>query len=170
MRLLGLDVGEARIGVAASDPTGTLASARTVVPRHPEAAALRALLRLIEEEDAQAIIVGLPRSLNGQLHSQAALVQAFAERLRSQISIPLYFWDERLSTVAAEREMRAAGTKRDRRRAIVDAVAATIILQHYLDAYHARGSLPPDALGAQPAPNEVGTQPAQKPPPAQEPS
>ncbi|HEY7128008.1 MAG TPA: Holliday junction resolvase RuvX [Ktedonobacterales bacterium] len=143
MRLIGLDVGEARIGVAASDPTGTLASARTVLQRRPEEAALQALQRIIEEEEAQAIIVGLPRSLSGELHGQAALVQAFAERLRSQISIPLEFWDERLSTVAAEREMRAAGTRRDRRRTMVDAVAAAIILQNYLDAHRAQGQMPP---------------------------
>jgi putative Holliday junction resolvase len=147
MRLIGLDVGEARIGVAASDPTGTLASARTVLQRRPEEAALRALLHLIEEEQAEAVVVGLPRSLSGELHSQAALVQAFAERLRSQISIPLYFWDERLSTVAAEREMRAAGTRRDRRRAMVDAVAAAIILQNYLDAHRAQGHPPPEDAG-----------------------
>lgn len=144
MRLIGLDVGEARIGVAASDQTGTLASARTVLQRRPEEAALRALRQIIEEEEAQAVIVGLPRSLSGELHSQAALVQAFAERLRSQISIPIYFWDERLSTVAAEREMRAAGTKRDRRRTMVDAVAAAIILQNYLDAHRAQGHLSPE--------------------------
>lgn len=143
MRLIGLDVGEARIGVAASDPTGTLASARTVLQRRPEEAALQRLQRIIEEEEAQAVIVGLPRSLSGELHGQAALVQAFAERLRSQISIPLEFWDERLSTVAAEREMRAAGTRRDRRRTMVDAVAAAIILQNYLDAHRAQGHVPP---------------------------
>ena len=147
MRLIGLDVGEARIGVAASDPTGTLASARTVVQRRPEGAALQALQRIIEEEEAQAVIIGLPRSLSGELHEQAALVQAFAERLRSQITIPLEFWDERLSTVAAEREMRAAGTRRDRRRAMVDAVAAAIILQNYLDAHRAQGPMPPEDEG-----------------------
>jgi putative Holliday junction resolvase len=149
MRLIGLDVGEARIGVAASDPTGTLASARTVLQRRPEEAALQAVCRIIEEEEAQAVIVGLPRSLSGELHGQAALVQAFAERLRSQISIPVHFWDERLSTVAAEREMRAAGTKRDRRRTMVDAVAAAIILQNYLDAHRASEHPPPKDTGGQ---------------------
>ncbi len=145
MRLIGLDVGEARIGVAVSDPTGTLASARTVLARRPEQAALLALQRLVEEEEAEAIIVGLPRSLSGELHGQAALVQDFAEQLRQQVSVPIHFWDERLSTVAAEREMRAAGAKRGKRRSMIDAVAAAIILQSYLDA--SRAQAPGSASG-----------------------
>ena len=146
MRLIGLDVGEARIGVAVSDPTGALASARTVLARRPEQAALQALQRLAEEEEAEAIIVGLPRSLSGELHGQAALVQEFAELLRKQVAVPIHFWDERLSTVAAERELRASGAKRDKRRAMVDAVAAAIILQGYLDA--SRAQAPGNADGA----------------------
>lgn len=138
MRLIGLDVGEARIGVAVSDPTGTLASAREVLARRPEALALQAIIRLVEEEEAEAIIVGLPLSLSGELHGQAALVQEFADTLRKEVQVPVEFWDERLSTVAAEREMRAAGTKRERRKAMIDAVAAAIILQSYLDARRAQ--------------------------------
>lgn len=145
MRLIGLDVGEARIGVAVSDPTGTLASARTVLARRPEQAVLKALQDLIEEEEAAAIIVGLPRSLSGELHGQATLVQEFAESMRKQVSVPVHFWDERLSTVAAEREMRASGAKRDKRRAMIDAVAAAIILQSYLDA--TRAQAPGSAYG-----------------------
>ena len=146
MRLIGLDVGEARIGVAVSDPTGTLASARTVLARRPQEAALKALQRLVEEEEAEAVIVGLPRSLSGELHGQAALVQEFAELLRKQVAVPVHFWDERLSTVAAERELRASGAKRDKRRAMIDAVAAAIILQGYLDA--SRAQAPGNADGA----------------------
>ncbi len=138
MRLIGLDVGEARIGVAISDPTGTLASARQVLARRPENVALEAIKRLVEEEEAEAIIVGLPRSLSGELHSQAARVQEFGESLRSQVSVPVQFWDERLSTVAAEREMRAAGANRNKRKMMIDAVAAAIILQGYLDAARAQ--------------------------------
>ncbi len=145
MRLIGLDVGEARIGVAVSDPSGSLASARTVLARRPEQAALQAIARLVEDEEAEAIIVGLPRSLSGELHGQAALVQAFAEALRAQVSVPVHFWDERLSTVAAEREMRASGARREKRRAMIDAVAAAIILQSYLDA--ARWQAPGSAFG-----------------------
>ncbi len=139
MRLIGLDVGEARIGVAVSDPTGTLASPREVLARHPEATALNAIQHLAEAEEAEAIIVGLPRSLSGELHGQAALVQAFADLLRQQVTVPVHFWDERLSTVAAEREMRSSGARRSQRRKMVDAVAAAIILQSYLDASRARG-------------------------------
>jgi putative Holliday junction resolvase len=116
-----------------------LASPREVLARRPEAAALNAIQRLIEAEEAEAIIVGLPRSLSGELHSQAALVQGFADLLRQQVTVPVHFWDERLSTVAAEREMRSAGAKRSQRRKMSDAVAAAIILQSYLDASRAQG-------------------------------
>jgi putative Holliday junction resolvase len=147
MRLIGLDVGEARIGVAVSDPTGTLASARMVLARRPETAALTAIRQLVEEEEAGAIIVGLPRSLSGELHSQAALVQQFAELLREHVMVPVHFWDERLSTVEAEREMRASGARRNKRREMIDAVAAAIILQSYLDASRtqAPGGMSPEA-------------------------
>ena len=144
MRLIGLDVGEARIGVAVSDPTGTLASPREVLARRPEAAALKAIQRLAEEEEAEAIIVGLPRSLSGELHGQAVLVQAFADLLRQQVTVPVRFWDERLSTVEAGREMRAAGARRSQRQKMLDAVAAAIILQSYLDASRAQGGVPAD--------------------------
>lgn len=143
MRLIGLDVGEARIGIAVSDADGTLAFARQVLARRPEEAALKTIVQLIEEEEAQAIIVGLPRSLSGELHGQAALVQQFGELLQSRVTIPVQYWDERLSTVAAEREMRASGARRERRRAMVDAVAAAIILQSYLDALRMQGGTPP---------------------------
>jgi len=134
MRLIGLDVGEVRIGVAVSDPDGILASPREVLARRPEVQAFKAIARLVAEEEAKAIIVGLPRSLSGELHGQAALVQVFVELLRKEVTVPIHYWDERLSTVAAARQMRAAGAKRERRRAMIDSVAAAIILQSYLDA------------------------------------
>jgi putative Holliday junction resolvase len=153
-RLMALDVGEVRIGVAVSDATGFLASPYTTlhVSRN-EAETWEAIQQLITETDAEGLIVGLPVSLDGQLHGQAKRVQAFAERLKPHISIPLTFWDERLSTVEAERLLaergeegygRRSGGKRrkqgqggSRRRKRgqqeIDALAAAVILQEYLD-------------------------------------
>jgi putative Holliday junction resolvase len=133
MRLLALDVGEARVGVAVSDPTGTLASPLTVLQRRSDKALFKALLDIIRKENPEAIIVGYPRSLSGAVHIQAQSVAAFAEQLRHRVACPVILWDERLSTVAAKREMVAAGTKPARRRAMLDAIAASIILQNYLD-------------------------------------
>jgi len=154
-RLMALDVGEARIGVAVSDATGFLASPYTTlhVSRN-EAETWEAIQQLITETDAEGLIVGLPVSLDGQLHGQAKRVQAFAEGLKQHISIPLTFWDERLSTVEAERLLadrgeegygrRSGGNRRrkqgqwGRRRRKrgqqeIDALAAAVILQEYLD-------------------------------------
>jgi putative Holliday junction resolvase len=151
-RLMALDVGEARIGVAVSDATGFLASPYTTlhVTRNEEQT-WQSIQRLIDETEAEGLVVGLPISLDGQIHAQGERVQAFAERLRERISIPLTFWDERLSTVEAqrllaERAQEENGTRRrqgvrSRSRAGrrkkgqgIDALAAAVILQDYLDA------------------------------------
>ena len=103
-RLMALDVGEARIGVAVSDTTGFLASPYTTIHvSRNEQHNWDTIQRLLEETEAEAIIIGLPISLDGQVHAQGQKVQAFAERLRPHISVPLTFWDERFSTVEAER-------------------------------------------------------------------
>src|SRR5713226_8022235 len=102
-RWLALDVGEARIGVAVSDATGFLASPYTTLHiTRDEAQTWKAIQHLIDETGAEGLVIGLPISLDGELHSQAKRVQAFAERLKERITIPLTFWDERLSTVEAE--------------------------------------------------------------------
>jgi putative holliday junction resolvase len=152
-RLMALDVGEARIGVAVSDATGFLASPYTTLHvSRDEAQTWVALRRLIDETGAEGLVVGLPISLDGEIHAQARRVQAFAERLKEQIAIPLTFWDERFSTVEAERllaersqaeqgrRQRASSgrkrkqTRRRRGQQEVDALAATVILQEYLDS------------------------------------
>jgi putative holliday junction resolvase len=151
-RLMALDVGEARIGVAVSDATGLLASPYTTLHvSRDEAQTWAALQRLIDETEAEGLVIGLPISLDGLIHAQGRHVQAFAERLKKHIAIPLTFWDERLSTVEAERLLaqRAEAeqgrrhrtgsgrqrnqTRRGRRQQQVDALAATVILQEYLD-------------------------------------
>src|SRR5579864_6935991 len=103
-RLLALDVGEARIGVAVSDPSGFLASPYTTLHvSSDELQTWMSIQRLVSETEAEGLIVGLPISLDGQIHAQGERIQAFAERLKQHIAIPLTFWDERLSTVEATR-------------------------------------------------------------------
>ena len=133
MVILALDVGEARIGVAVSDPTGTLATPRGVIRRRSTAAAIEAVTRAVADAGAEEVVVGLPISLDGTLHAQARRVQAFAERLRARLRVPVTYWDERLSTVTAAEALRAAGVRPERIRARIDAAAAAVILQEYLD-------------------------------------
>lgn len=132
-RTLALDIGDRWIGVALSDPTGLLATPLTVIRRTTEAADVGAVIEIIERQQVVRVIVGLPRSLSGQVGPQAAKVQQFAERLAARTPVPLEFRDERLSTVSAHRLMHEAGAKRAKRRTRDDAAAAAVILQGYLD-------------------------------------
>ncbi len=146
-RLMALDVGSVRIGVALSDASGFLASPYTTLRvSRDETQIWEAIQRLIRETEAQGLVVGLPISLDGEIHAQGAKVQAFVERLKQHISIPVTFWDERLSTVEAHRlrgeyrqEARGGrsragrGGRRKRKDQEIDALAAAVILQEYLD-------------------------------------
>jgi putative Holliday junction resolvase len=151
-RLMALDVGEARIGVAISDASGFLASPYTTLHvTRDESQTWKAIQRLIRDTETEGLVIGLPISLDGAIHSQAKQVQAFAEHLKEHITIPLTFWDERLSTVEAERLLvergeaelgrhyktsggrRRSQTKKRRRKQEIDSLAAAIILQEYLD-------------------------------------
>ena len=134
MRILGLDVGEKRIGVALSDPLGIIASALIVIEGKTETDAIQRVVALAREHEAERIVVGLPRSLDGSLGPQARKVQTFADSLAGRIDIPVVTWDERLSTVEAERTLVQAGMKRDKRKKRLDSVAAALILQGYLDS------------------------------------
>lgn len=119
--------------MAVSDPDGTVAVSVTVVERKSEAAALGRIAALIREYDVDRIVIGMPRSLDGSLGKQARAVQSFAESLKSCTDLPVVDWDERLSTLHAERVMVEAGVKRGKRKGRIDSVAAAIILQGYLD-------------------------------------
>ncbi len=131
MAILGLDVGEKRIGVALAD--GLLAIPLTMIDRAGEEADLERVLALAEEHGVKRIVVGLPRSLDGSIGRQAERVLSFSSALSESTDVPVDTWDERLSTVSAERLLLGAGVKRDKRRARRDAMAAAIILQSYLD-------------------------------------
>lgn len=150
-RLLALDVGDARIGVAICDAMGFLASPYTTIHvPHREEQLWQKIQQLLRETDAEGLVIGLPISLDGQIHAQGRRIQEFAERLKPHIEVPLFFWDERLSTVEAQRLLaqrdlneegkrtRRGDRSQSRRRRKhasqeIDALAATVILQDYLD-------------------------------------
>jgi putative Holliday junction resolvase len=134
MRILGLDVGDRRIGVAISDPVEIIASPLTVVNRDDDNAAIDAILQLISRYDVKRIVVGLPYSLDGSLGQQASKVKDFIDKLSRNTSAEIELRDERLSTVAAERLLRVAGNKKAKERSSIDAAAAAFILQGYLDS------------------------------------
>ena len=133
MGILGLDVGEKRIGVAIANAEGLEAIPLTVLHRMGEEADLKAILALAEEHEVKRIVVGLPRSMDGSIGKQAQVVLAFCKLLSEHTDMPVDTWDERLSTVAAERLLSDAGVKREKRKARRDALAAALVLQGYLD-------------------------------------
>jgi putative Holliday junction resolvase len=130
--IVALDVGEVRIGVAVSDELELIATPRAMIRRKSTAAALDAVAQEIARAEAQLVVVGLPVSFDGQLHGQARATQAFAEKLRRRITLPLIYADETLSSVRAEERLREAGVRPERMRERVDAEAAAIILEDVL--------------------------------------
>ena len=131
---MGLDIGEKRTGVALSDPMKLIASPLMVISGTEEKNTIEIILQLARQHHVERIVVGLPLSLSGRIGPQAQKVQGFVEELSGRIDIPVDSWDERLSTVAADKMMADAGVKRKKRRARRDATAAAFILQGYLDA------------------------------------
>ena len=142
MVIVALDVGQARIGVAVSDETEFIATPLTVIHRRSNAQAIDAIARIVRDEAASLVIVGLPVSFDGKLHAQADSVQSFAEKLRRAVGVPLDYADETLSTVRAEELLRASGMRADRIRARIDAAAAAVILQEFLDQRARRSTQP----------------------------
>ena len=138
MRIMALDVGERRIGVALSDPEAIIASGMGIVENRGRAAAATAVARLAQEHDAERIVVGLPLSLDGSRGPQAERVLDFCRALERATAVPIETWDERLSSVAAERSLLAAGLSRAERKARRDTLAAVIILQGYLERQRRR--------------------------------
>ena len=134
MRFLGIDLGERRIGIALSDEDGIIASPLGTVERTGDRAAAREIARLVCEREVGEIVLGLPLRLDGTEGPAALGARAFAERLRAQVDRPIHLWDERMTTVLAERAMIEGGARREERREKVDRVAAALILQSFLDA------------------------------------
>jgi len=132
-RTLGLDVGDRWIGVALSDPLGILASPLTRIERTDDEAAVKAIAELVGKHEARAVVAGLPYSLNGNVGQQAVRVQDFLRKLAQSVGVPVLTSDERLSTVMATQGMIEAGASRESRKGKIDAAAAALILQWYLD-------------------------------------
>lgn len=134
MRALGIDLGSKRIGVALSNSAGTMATPYEVVQRSgaPARDHVR-IAALAEEAGAECLVVGLPLSLDGSTGAAAQAALAEAEELRAATGLPVELWDERLTTVTADRELMAQSMKADARRRVVDKVAASIMLQAWLD-------------------------------------
>jgi putative holliday junction resolvase len=139
MRRLGFDIGEARIGVAVSDPSGTVATPLTVLDARALTRDANPLRRLVEDYEPEELVVGLPLTMAGEEGPQAAIVKATVRRLLGPLGIPVAYHDERLSSTEAERSMAAAGADSRARRGSVDMVAAALLLQSYLDTPTATG-------------------------------
>lgn len=133
MRVLGLDVGEKTVGVAVSDPLGLTAQGVEVIRRSTIQQDLQRLTELVNKYQVEQIIVGMPRRTDGSYGPEAEKVREFAQQLAETISVPIEFWDERFSTAAAERILLEGDVSRAKRRKVVDKVAASVILQGYLD-------------------------------------
>jgi putative Holliday junction resolvase len=134
-RVLALDVGTRRLGVAVSDPTGTVASPLATIPRRTPAEDAATLARLAAEQGAATVVAGLPVTLAGREGPAARAVRAYLDELRPLLpGLAFELADERLSTVAAERALVGGGVGRRARRDVVDQVAASVVLQTWLDA------------------------------------
>jgi putative Holliday junction resolvase len=134
-KALGIDLGAARIGLALADDLGMLAHPlETVVVKHV-ANPLGRIVEIVEREKVSAVVLGLPRNMDGTYGKAAEKTRAFAERLRARVSCPVHFWDERLTSVAAQRALHEAGRDIRKSRAVIDQVAAQMILQGWLDAH-----------------------------------
>lgn len=132
-RILALDLGEKRIGVAVSDATRTIARSLTVLPRKSRREDHERIARLIAEQQVNLLVVGLPIPLNGVEGEKAAWVRDYTAELQQHIPIPVVFWDEALTTVQAYDSMRQRGKRAKQAKERIDAVAAAFILQSYLD-------------------------------------
>jgi putative Holliday junction resolvase len=132
-RILGLDIGDKRIGVAMSDLTETLASPLTIIERTTDDRAIDDILKIVTERGVARIIIGLPRSMNGGIGHQAEKVQTFTKALQQHTTVPVEYRDERLTTVTAIRLKQEASTRKLNRKTRYDAMAAAIILQEYLN-------------------------------------
>lgn len=137
MRSMSLDVGTKTIGIAVSDLTGLIASGVETIRRTSIERDYQRLAELIKEHEVDTLVVGYPKNMNGSIGERAQACVAMAEELKERFApIKVVLWDERLSTVAAERVLIDADMRRNKRKKIIDTMAAVVILQNYLDSKH----------------------------------
>ncbi|WP_239617528.1 Holliday junction resolvase RuvX [Cohnella mopanensis] len=134
MRIMGLDYGERRIGVAMSDLFGWTAQGVEVIDQKVVADPMARIVELIKQYEVESIVVGLPKNMNGTVGPSGENCIAFAEKLKETLSLPVQLWDERLTTVSAERTLLEADVSRRKRKLVIDKMAAAILLQSYLDS------------------------------------
>lgn len=146
-RVLALDVGSRRIGVAVSDPMGITAQGLPTLQRKNKRADLEALKRLIEEHDAALVVVGYPLHMSGRAGTQAEKAAAFAATLRDRLGCKTQLWDERLTTAEAQRVLRESGIGIEKRAAAIDRLSAVLLLQNYLDSRRGANEPPTQAGG-----------------------
>ncbi|MFB9327195.1 Holliday junction resolvase RuvX [Paenibacillus aurantiacus] len=134
MRVMGIDYGDRNIGIAVSDAFGWTAQPVKVVQKRRDDGELDEIAALAKENEVSEIVVGLPKNMNGTVGPRGEICIAFAQTLQQKLNLPVHLWDERLTTVAAERTLIEADVSRKKRKLVVDKMAATLILQNYLDS------------------------------------
>ena len=139
MRILGIDYGDSRIGIAVSDPFGwTAQGVETLNSKFGIEKPLERIAQLVKEYGAEKIVVGFPRNMNGTIGPRGEKTQEFIDVLAERVGIGIVKWDERLTTVAANRLMHETGVKTSKKKSVVDQIAAVYILQGYLDSLAAQ--------------------------------
>jgi putative pre-16S rRNA nuclease len=136
VKILAVDWGQARLGLAVSDDLGVTAQGLASLARTREAQDVDAIGAYIQRLGIEAIVVGLPKNMDGSLGPSAEAAQGFARALHERLGLPVHLWDERLTTLAAQRALVGAGMRRKARRKVVDQLAAMMILQGFLDRMH----------------------------------
>lgn len=133
MKIMAIDLGKARTGIAVCDESEMLASPVTVIHEHNEERLLEKIARIVSEQQPKLLVVGLPRNMDGSEGESAQRCRSFAEKLQNDTQLPVTLRDERGTTITAHGYLNSTDTRGKKRKAVVDAVAATIILQDYLD-------------------------------------
>ncbi len=135
MRIIGIDYGEKRIGIAVSDPLEITAQPFAALERKEEKTDIQELVKILKEfKDTRKIIFGLPKTLKGEIGISAQKTIKFIEDLKKEINIPVDVWDERLTTKSVERTLKEAGLRRKKRKGVIDKLSAAYMLQSYLDS------------------------------------
>ncbi len=137
MRILGIDYGDRQIGLALSDPFGWTAQGLEVLKNTDQI--WNELQSLVEKHQVEKIVLGWPKNMDGTLGERAVLAQEWAEQLEKLLNLPVILWDERLTTIAAEKTLLEADLSRKKRKKIIDRLAAVFILQNYLDSQKKQG-------------------------------
>ncbi len=134
MRKMGVDPGMKRVGLALSDEQGELSSPLSTLKRSDDDSLVTAIARTAQEHAVDTIVIGLPLRMNGMEGPEAKRARSLAARVEAASGVKVVLWDERMTTMAAERELRSSGLRGDKKRARIDEAAATLLLQSYLDA------------------------------------